>query len=86
MLRGLNMHVLCTMAHTWCTFSPGVICMKMCSVCLKIHAPEKFWGGVLMVLLSVVCLLILFILMKEVKGEWLQIEDYLHYSCVITET
>lgn len=38
-----------------------------------------------MVLLSVVCLLILFILMKEVKGEWLQIEDYLHYSCVITE-
>lgn len=43
------------------------------------------WGGMLMVLMSAVCLPVLFNLMKEVKGEWLKIEDYLHYSCVIIE-
>lgn len=43
------------------------------------------WGGVRTVLMPAVCLLILFILMKEAKGERLKIEDYLHYSCVIIE-
>lgn len=43
------------------------------------------WGGVLMELMSAVCLPVLFNLMKEVEGEWLKIEDYLHYSCVIIE-
>lgn len=71
------------------TFSPGVRCMNTCNVCvcvcLKIHPSDMFWGGVLAVLMSAVCLPVLLVLMKEVQGEWLKIGDYLHYSCVIVE-
>lgn len=57
--------------------------MNTCSVCLTIRPSDKFWGGVSC--LSAVCLPVLFILMKEVNGEQLKIEDYLHCSCVIPE-
>lgn len=52
------------------TFSPEVRCIETCSACLKIRPSEKFWDGVSC--LSAVCLPVLFILMKEVKGEWLR--------------
>lgn len=72
---GLNMHVLCTMAHAPShIFNRGSIHEHMQCVLKNTSIIQILgWGGVLMVLMSAVCLPVLFNLMKEVKGEWLEI-------------